>query len=147
MSFHNNPKYQIPELIQALKDHGLEHDTPSQLADAFRTGWVARTAPPPPVGEQQGVSIDTALANYVDSRIAGKGPKIMARERDAVISAVFAASRPVAGAGPEMVSVGHQYLFSSPFGGDVWRDDSSEWNGNRPKASREIFTTKAGGAS
>lgn len=41
MSFHKTPKYQIPELIQALKDHGLEWNTPSQLSDAFRLGWFA----------------------------------------------------------------------------------------------------------
>ncbi len=41
MSFHRTPKYQIPALIEALKAHGLEHDKPSQLADAFRIGWMA----------------------------------------------------------------------------------------------------------
>ena len=41
MSFHNNPNYQIPELIEALKAHRLPHDTPSQLADSFRIGWMA----------------------------------------------------------------------------------------------------------
>ena len=41
MSFHNNPNYQIPELIAALKAHRLPHDTPSQLADSFRIGWMA----------------------------------------------------------------------------------------------------------
>ena len=41
MSFHNNPDYQIPELIEALKAHRLPHDTPSQLADSFRSGWMA----------------------------------------------------------------------------------------------------------
>lgn len=41
MSFHNNPKYQIPALIQALKEHGLPHDKPSQLSDAFRIGFVS----------------------------------------------------------------------------------------------------------
>ena len=46
MSLHNNPKYQIPALVDALKQHGLEHNIPSQLADAFRTGWVAALATP-----------------------------------------------------------------------------------------------------
>ena len=41
MSFHNKPDYQIPELIEALKAHRLPHDTPSQLADSFRIGWMA----------------------------------------------------------------------------------------------------------
>ncbi len=41
MSFHKTPKYQIPELIAALKQHGLATDTPSQLADSFRIGWMA----------------------------------------------------------------------------------------------------------
>ena len=29
------------ELIQALKDHRLPHDKPSQIADSFRHGWTA----------------------------------------------------------------------------------------------------------
>lgn len=41
MSLHKNPRYQIPALIEALQEHGLPHDKPSQLADAFRTGWIA----------------------------------------------------------------------------------------------------------
>ena len=41
MSFHNKPDYHIPELIEALKAHRLPHDTPSQLADSFRIGWMA----------------------------------------------------------------------------------------------------------
>ena len=41
MSFHNKPDYRIPELIEALKAHRLPHDTPSQLADSFRIGWMA----------------------------------------------------------------------------------------------------------
>ncbi len=44
-----------------------------------------------------------------------------------------------AGAVPEMVSVGYQYMFSSPFGGYVWRDSPDEWNGVRAQRSREIF--------
>jgi hypothetical protein len=34
------------ELVEALKAHGLEHKTPSQLADAFRLGWAAALACP-----------------------------------------------------------------------------------------------------
>ena len=41
MCFHNKPTYHIPELIEALKAHRLPHDTPSQLADSFRIGWMA----------------------------------------------------------------------------------------------------------
>ena len=51
MSLHNNPKYQIPALVDALKQHGLKHNIPSQLADAFRTGWVAALASPAQGGE------------------------------------------------------------------------------------------------
>lgn len=51
MSFHLNPKYQIPALIKALKDHGLEHDKPSQLSDAFRTGWMAAQSTSQPLVE------------------------------------------------------------------------------------------------
>jgi hypothetical protein len=46
MSLHKTPEYQIPELIEALKLHRLPHDTPSQLADAFRTGFQAARALP-----------------------------------------------------------------------------------------------------
>lgn len=49
MSLHKNPDYQIPELIAALKSHGLKTDTPSQLSDAFRTGWAAARMSPPAV--------------------------------------------------------------------------------------------------
>lgn len=40
MSDHEKP--QSLELVEALKRHGLSHDTPSQLSDAFRLGWNAR---------------------------------------------------------------------------------------------------------
>lgn len=34
-----------------------------------------------------------------------------------------------------------QYLFTYPFDGTaVWRDDSREWNGQRPKAARGLYT-------
>lgn len=58
MSLHNKPNYQIPELIEALKAHRLPHDTPSQLADSFRIGWMAcrelaqaTAAPAAPAGD------------------------------------------------------------------------------------------------
>ena len=35
--------------------------------------------------------------------------------------------------------IGYQYLFNSPFGGEVWRDSESMWNGNKPKSSRAIY--------
>ena len=35
---------QNPALVAALKQHGLKHDAPSQLADAFRAGWNAGAA-------------------------------------------------------------------------------------------------------
>ena len=35
--------------------------------------------------------------------------------------------------------VEYQYLFNSPFGGQVWRDDASEWNGNKPLKSRALY--------
>lgn len=42
----------------------------------------------------------------------------------------------------------HQYLFTSPYGnGDVWREESSLWNGQRPKASRALFSVPAPGDS
>jgi hypothetical protein len=43
--------------------------------------------------------------------------------------------------GHEFIEVGYQYLFTDPmFGREVWRDRSSEWNGQRPKDSRKIYT-------
>jgi len=58
MSHHKNPMYQIPELIQALKDHHLPTDKPSQLADSFRDGRMAamRSAPKSKV-EPGGVAV------------------------------------------------------------------------------------------
>lgn len=42
MSDHKKPM--SPELRQALIDHHLATDTPSQLSDLFRHGWQAATA-------------------------------------------------------------------------------------------------------
>ena len=47
MPLHKNPKYQGPALIAAMQQHALEYDKPSQLADAFRLGWVAALAAAP----------------------------------------------------------------------------------------------------
>ena len=41
MSFHNKPEWHTPELDAALREHGLPVNKPSQLADAFRSGWMA----------------------------------------------------------------------------------------------------------
>lgn len=41
MSLHNRPEFNGPEIIAALKAHGLDTDSPSQLSDAFRLGWMA----------------------------------------------------------------------------------------------------------
>lgn len=48
MSDHNKP--QSTALVQALKDHRLPHDKPSQLADSFRHGWLAALRTPVPAG-------------------------------------------------------------------------------------------------
>jgi hypothetical protein len=48
MSLLNHPLYSSPDLIQSLKDHGLVHDRHSQLADAFRAGFVAGKKQPWP---------------------------------------------------------------------------------------------------
>ncbi len=46
MSLHNRPEFNTPGIIDGLKLHGMEHDTPSQLADAFRQGYVYAMTPP-----------------------------------------------------------------------------------------------------
>lgn len=35
--------------------------------------------------------------------------------------------------------IGHQYLFRTPFGEDIWRDSPREFNGQRPRGSRPIY--------
>ncbi len=35
--------------------------------------------------------------------------------------------------------IGHQYLFRSPFGEEIWRDSPREFNGQRPRSSRPIY--------
>lgn len=45
MSFHDHlkhPQYNTPEIVRGLIEHGLDPYQPSQLADAFRLGWVYR---------------------------------------------------------------------------------------------------------
>ena len=41
MTLHKRTFPEQATLTEALKSHGLETDTPSQLADAFRLGWQA----------------------------------------------------------------------------------------------------------
>ena len=45
MSHHNPksfPEHNTLEMHAALVLHGLDHDKPSMMADAFRFGWMAR---------------------------------------------------------------------------------------------------------
>ena len=65
MSFHNKPNYQIPELIEALKAHRLPNDTPSQLADSFRIGWMACRE----LARADSVLEDTARLDWLDKQI------------------------------------------------------------------------------
>lgn len=51
---HKHP-CNTPELIKALQDHHLKHDTPSQLADAFRAGWLAHAAATAEEADKTGV--------------------------------------------------------------------------------------------
>lgn len=51
-----------PELEKALSDHGLPHDTPSQLADAFRCGWAYRK-PKPLVWHRGNVGVHHRVAH------------------------------------------------------------------------------------
>lgn len=41
MSLHNKPEYNSPELVAALKAHGMATTSPSVVSDAFRLGWIA----------------------------------------------------------------------------------------------------------
>lgn len=43
MSLHNKPEYNTPELVAAMKAHGMETDHPSVLSDAFRLGWTVNS--------------------------------------------------------------------------------------------------------
>ena len=67
MSFHNKPNYQIPELIEALKAHRLPHDTPSQLADSFRIGWMACRE----LARADSVQEDAARLDWLLLRVSG----------------------------------------------------------------------------
>ena len=76
MSFHNKPNYQIPELIEALKAHRLPHDTPSQLADSFRIGWMACRE------LAQADSVQAAPVGAVESNTADAAPTQGATEME-----------------------------------------------------------------
>lgn len=41
MSMHKTLAHRA-DIQQALQDHHLVHDKPSQLSDGFRSGWLAR---------------------------------------------------------------------------------------------------------
>lgn len=67
MSFHNKPEYNTPAIVEGLQKHGLEHDTPSQLSDAFRLGFVyadraQRAAPGVQGGEATDQQLSAAMA-------------------------------------------------------------------------------------
>lgn len=54
MSHHDAtryPQYNTPAIREALKQHGLAVDTPSQLSDSFRHGYLAALASAPPAAE------------------------------------------------------------------------------------------------
>ena len=68
MSFHNKPDYHIPELIEALKAHRLPHDTPSQLADSFRIGWMACCRE---LAQADSVQEDAALWRWLAEYLVG----------------------------------------------------------------------------
>ena len=80
MSLHNDPNYQIPALVAALKHHCLTHDTPSQLADSFRTGWVAAIAAAPAQDD------DALTAAYMAGRYDAKKAARAAAQPVAVVA-------------------------------------------------------------
>ena len=41
MALHRNPVFNHENIRDALEEHNFPADKPSQLADAFRLGWVA----------------------------------------------------------------------------------------------------------
>ena len=43
MTLHKEPKFNTPDLIAAMKAHGMKTDGPDILSDAFRLGWAANT--------------------------------------------------------------------------------------------------------
>ena len=78
MSLHNRPEFNTPGIIDGLKLHGMEHDEPSQLADAFRQGYVYAMTPPQTAGswllnfaseEQARWAADVLYVNGWDRRV------------------------------------------------------------------------------
>lgn len=41
MSLHNSPDHNTPEIHAAMRAHGIDPEVPSQVADAFRIGWIS----------------------------------------------------------------------------------------------------------
>lgn len=67
MSLHNNPKYSTVALDAALQQHGLPDTRPSQLANAFRCGWVAAVvAADAQVNESWLLETFVKLADYLN---------------------------------------------------------------------------------
>ena len=40
MNLHHRPEYNTDKIKDGLKSHGMETDSPSQLSDAFRVGFI-----------------------------------------------------------------------------------------------------------
>jgi hypothetical protein len=72
MSLHSKPEHNNPVVIEGLKLHKLPHDTPSQLADAFRNGFAhadrAQCATP---GLQLGDALDAARYRWLRNKALG----------------------------------------------------------------------------
>lgn len=81
-----------------------------------------------------------AVYGTYDGKTAWQGWAPLPKKPVAQATQAVAAIKTVAPRRPEVLeSVGYQYPFYSPFGGEVWRDTPDMWNGNRPAGSREIF--------
>lgn len=65
MTLHNKPYANTPEIIAGLKAHGMEVDTPSMLADAFRSGRLSAA----PTGSRNAVA--NAHANLAAQTVTG----------------------------------------------------------------------------
>lgn len=62
-------------LNQALIDHRLPHDKPSQLADAFRTGWLAARREHPTLTPDQQRAIIDSRNRSMDWCVRGRIPE------------------------------------------------------------------------
>ena len=102
MSDHKKP--QPPELIQALKEHRLPHDKPSQLADSFRHGWQAARrallaavpAHPAEGVPAQAVQPSDALIEVVDAWFADNTGLGGCSDKDVAELAAIFATQPAA---------------------------------------------------